>query len=94
MKTTIGLALTIVGTLLAVVGIGMAIMSIATVYQQGLNDPLATHSPDVDPKLASAAAMRWVIAGVIGALMSIAGSFMLGGSVVRWLKKKLTPPEK
>lgn len=91
MKLTIGLVLTIVGTALAVLGIVMALMSIASLYQQGLNDPLATHSPDVDSKLVGASALRWVITGVVGAVMSVIGSVLLGGGVLAWVKKKLSP---
>ncbi|MFN7396941.1 MAG: hypothetical protein ACK5UW_08355 [bacterium] len=91
MKLTIGLVLTIVGTALAVLGIVMALMSIASLYQQGLNDPLATHSPDVDSKLVGASALRWVIAGVVGAVMSVIGSVLLGGGVLAWVKTKLSP---
>lgn len=92
MKLKLGIILTVIGTIVALVGIGMALMSIGSVYSQGLNDPMATRGPEIDPKAASSTALTWVVVGIGGAVAAAIGGFLMGGSIIKMIVKKLNPP--
>lgn len=92
MKLKLGIILTLIGTVVAVVAIVMALKPIGALYDQGINDPMATRSPDIDPKLASRTALTWVVVGIAGALVAAIGGFLMGGSIIKIILKKLNPP--
>jgi hypothetical protein len=93
MKLKIGIALTLIGTIVALVAIVMALRPIGALYDQGINDPMATRGPDIDPKLASSTALTWVIVGITGAVTAAVGGFLMGGSIIKVMLKKLNPPQ-